>query len=192
MSRAEDVLMRLYEDADLRDELTDEEADRLLKWAETELSRLDASAADDAAFETQADTLMKLLKHMNRFAGRQGQLSAQGASQTPDTIATLASELGHPSDAAKVAAAATGDPATTLEALTALISAQTDQAAVSAAAPAVPDPTTKTTSNALPPRTDMPDSGTPASGAPPRGAQTYTWERNNTNADLEPIDPNEA
>ncbi len=122
MSRAEDALMRLYESASLRDELTDEEAQQLLKWAEDEVVRLDESGADDDAFEARVDTLMRLLKQMNRYAGRQGQMSAQGVDQTPQQIAGLASELGHAADAAQIGAASTGDPLGTVQALTALFS----------------------------------------------------------------------
>jgi hypothetical protein len=165
MSRVEDAQMRLYEDADLRDELTDDEAEKLFRWAEAELARLDAASADDDAFEAQAETLMKLLKQMNRYAGRQGQLSAQGATEAPDKIAALASELGHSSDAAHVAAAATGDPISTIEALTSLMNTQSDP-------PPPPDSATNTLANDPPAL---------------RGAQIYAWE---TNADDSDNDPN--
>ena len=127
MSRAEDALMRLYEDADLRDELTDDEAAQMLKWAEAELTRLDASSPDDAAFASQVDALFDLLKRMNRFAGRQGQLApqafAQSNDQTPANIAALAAQLGHPASPEQVAGTGTGDPSGTLTALINLMSA---------------------------------------------------------------------
>jgi hypothetical protein len=122
MSRAQNALTRLYENADLRDELTDDEANAMFKWAEAELARLDAASPDDASFEAQADTLMDLLKKMNRFAGRQGQVSAQGVDPAPTNIAGLATELGHPASAEQIAAAGTGDPASTITALTVLMS----------------------------------------------------------------------
>lgn len=137
MSRAENALMRLYEDADLRDELTDDEADQMLKWAESELTRLDASGVDDSAFEAQVDTLLNMLKKINRFAGRQGQFSAQSNDQAPANIAALAAELGHPASAEQVAAAGTGDPSGTLTALIHLMSFT--PAASQAAPPALPE-----------------------------------------------------
>jgi hypothetical protein len=158
MSRVEAALMRLYEHADLRDELTDDEAEKLFRWAEAELTRLDAASPDDAAFEARADTLMKLLKQMNRYAGRQGQLAAQGATEAPGRIAALASELGHTSDAAHIADAATGDPTSTIEALTSLMNTQSDQ-----------------------PPSDSATNTVAHHPAAPRGAQIYTWE---TNADV--------
>lgn len=151
MSRAQDALQRLYENADLRDELTDEEADTLLKWAEAELTRLDAASADDASFEAQADTLMSLLKRMNRFAGRQGQISAQGVDPAPTNIAGLATELGHPASPDQIAATGTGDPASTIAALMALMSAS---------------------AQAAPPETESPVSVQATSAAPPPAPET--------------------
>lgn len=141
MSRTENALMRLYENADLRDELTDDEADQMLKWAEGELARLDAAAPDDAAFEAQVETLMDMLKKLNRFAGRQGQFSAQSTDQAPASIAALASGLGHPTSPEQIAAAATGDPASTITALTALLSTSAAPQTVPAGEP-TPDETT--------------------------------------------------
>ena len=141
MTRVQNAIQRIYEDADLRDELTDEEAAQMLKWAESELSRLDAAGADDAAFEAKLDTLLSLLKKMNRFAGRQGQLSAQADAQSNDqatgNIAALAAELGHSADAAQVAAAGTGDPSSTLTGLIGLLSG----ASTALVTPVSPTPT---------------------------------------------------
>lgn len=72
MSRAESVLQAIYEDPDLRDNLTDDEAEVMIKWAETELTRLDAERADDTAFEEAADQLRRLLKGINRWIGHKG------------------------------------------------------------------------------------------------------------------------
>jgi hypothetical protein len=127
MSRVEDALMRLYEAADLRDELTDDEANAMLKWAEGELTRVDQSGVDDAGFLAKIDTLMQMLKTMNRFAGRQGQFSAQADDQTPVRIAEKAAELGHALSAEQIAQAATGDPAGTIAAITALLRPSEDE-----------------------------------------------------------------
>jgi hypothetical protein len=121
MSRAEDAVQRIYESADVRDELTDDEAEPLLKWAEAELTRLDASGADDATFDAKVVTLMDLLKQMNRYAGKQGQLSAEADDQTPGAIASLAGSLGHSADTKQIAAAGTGDPTSTINRLTELM-----------------------------------------------------------------------
>ena len=138
MSRADDAVQRLYESADVRDELTDDEAETLLKWAEDELTRLDESGADDESFDAKVITLMDLLKNMNRYAGKQGQLSAQADDQTPSEIASLAGSLGHDADASQIAAAGTGEPASTIQKLTELMDGQAESAE-SAAAEAVGD-----------------------------------------------------
>jgi hypothetical protein len=155
MTRVQNAIQRIYEDADLRDELTDDEAAQMLKWAEGELSRLDASGAEDAAFEAKLDALLSLLRKMNRFAGRQGQLSAQADAQSNDqatgSIAALASELGHPADAAQVAAAGTGDPSGTITALIALLSsASTTQVTPVSPTATQPQPSVDTMSQADP------------------------------------------
>lgn len=171
MSRVEAALMRLYENADLRDELTDDEAERLLKWAEAELTGLDTPALDDVAFEAQVDTLMTLLKQMNRYAGRQGQASLQGVSETPGRIAALASALGHPASDEQIAAAGTGEPGSTLDALTALLSAAPTNAPTDDIPPDEPP-------QAPPPMTDATTTPTdiPPDEKPMTDAKTWTWE----------------
>jgi hypothetical protein len=103
MSRAETALMSLYEDASLRGDLIDSDADRLLKWAEAQIVRLDAESPDDAAFEAGIDALRGLVKTMNRFAGR-------SADRTPDENAAAlgrmsedAAAIGRPVQAAAFA-----------------------------------------------------------------------------------------
>jgi hypothetical protein len=118
--------MRLYESADLRDELTDDEVDPLLKWAEAEVARLDQSAPDDETFDAQVVTLMDLIKGVNRYAGRQGQASAQAADPLPGDIAAKAAAIGHAANPAQIAAAGTGDPASTISALTGLLTGSTE------------------------------------------------------------------
>ena len=132
-SRAQAAIQRLYESADLRDELTDEEAKALLKWAEAELARLDRADADEDAYAAQVEALLRLLKQINRYAGRQGQ-AAQGSDQAPARIAELAATLGHAAGVGQVAASATGDPAGTIRALTDLLSAPTPTQSVASAA----------------------------------------------------------
>lgn len=125
MSRVENALMSLYESSAVRDELTDDEAQALLSWAEGEINRIDQTSASDDVFAAQVDTLLSLLKQMNRYAGRQGQFGAQGADVIPQKIAELAGEIGMQADTTQVTSAGTGDPASTVAALTALLSGQT-------------------------------------------------------------------
>ncbi len=136
MSRADDAQMRLYENTRIRDELTDDQAEKLLQWAEAEITRLDESGMNDEEFAAKIDALMDMLTDVNRFAGRQGQASAQGVSEYPASIAAQADQLGFPLSADQISAAGTGDPLTTVEALTALMSAPSPEET----APSPPQP----------------------------------------------------
>lgn len=129
MSRAEDAQMRLYESTRIRDELTDDQAEKLLQWAENAITRLDESGLTDEDFAAKADALMHMLTDVNRFAGRQGQINAQGANEYPASIAEGTAQLGFPLSAEQISAAGTGDPLTTVEALTALMSASPNEPA---------------------------------------------------------------
>lgn len=95
-ARVEAAIQRLYEEPDLRDELTDDEAERLLRWAEAELTRVDAGSADDAAFDTAVDTLRSLIKAINRFIGRRGYASPDEQAAAFAKIAAHAQALGYP------------------------------------------------------------------------------------------------
>ena len=77
---------------------------------------------DDDTYAAQVDTLLDLLKQVNRFAGRQGQTSAQGVDPAAGKIAELAVALGHAAEPGQIASAGTGDPAGTISALTMLLS----------------------------------------------------------------------
>ncbi len=95
MSRAEDAVMRLYEDAALRGDLSDAPAERLLKWAEDKLMALDESASDDASFTSGERAIYAIIKDMNRsvenaFSGMGG-FSAYAAppGEDPDEMALI-------------------------------------------------------------------------------------------------------
>lgn len=160
--RAQAAVERLYENTNVRDELTDDEADALLAWAEAELSRLDRADLDDDAYAAQVDTLLGLLKQVNRYAGRQGQAAAQGVDAAPAKIAELAGALGHSAEPQQVAAAGTGDPAGTISALTALFTNQGGKAAAASAEaqPALP-------SASPPPPAQKPTGETSEASPPP-------------------------
>ncbi|HVU14046.1 MAG TPA: hypothetical protein VHD90_22360 [Phototrophicaceae bacterium] len=162
MSRVDDALQRIYETSAVRDELTDEEAEHLLNWAEGEIRRLDAAHADDSAFARQIDTLMDLLRSMNRFAGKQGQLSAQSASDTSGGMAALANSLGHTTSADQIAASATGDPTSTINRLTLLLGGTPSDEPISAES-ATPPPILHPAQTPQPPNAVVPHLPHPAS-----------------------------
>lgn len=150
MSRAEDAQMRLYELTDVRDELTDDQADKLLKWAEAEITRLDESGISDEEFTAKTDALIAMLADINRFAGRQGQFSAQGVSEYPALIAAQAEQLGHPLSADQITAAGTGDPLTTIDALTTMMTTPADSTPKPPEPEAAPTDTAETQAPVIP------------------------------------------
>jgi hypothetical protein len=126
VSRAENVAQAFYEDPDLRDSLTDDEAEVLLRWAAEQAARLDASGADEAAFDELTGQLRRLVKQINRYAG-------EGAYTPPDeqaadmtAIAESASAVGLNALPAFSAQAAPTDP---MEALTGLLASLTPASA---------------------------------------------------------------
>jgi hypothetical protein len=94
-ARVESAVLRLYEDPGLRDELTDDEATPMLKWAEGEVARLDATSADDADFGTATAVLRKLLTAVNRFIGRRAYTTPEEQAAAMDKIAEHATTLGY-------------------------------------------------------------------------------------------------
>jgi len=133
MSRADDIVQAFYEDPDLRDSLTDDEAEVLLKWAAEQANRLDAGGADDAAFEELAGQLRRLVKQINRYAG-------EGLYTPPDeqavaltAIAERAGSIGLTAAPSFSAQAATADPMAALTGVLASFSASVGKAEVSTA-----------------------------------------------------------
>jgi hypothetical protein len=96
MSRAEHATIALYESADLRGELIDEDAERLLQWASDEIVRIDAHAADDSAFEDEIAALHRVVKGVNRVIGKRADLTADEMSAALDKIADSSAAIGRP------------------------------------------------------------------------------------------------
>jgi hypothetical protein len=153
MPGAEGAIERLYEDADVRDELRDDEANTLLKWAEDRLTQLAAQAATDEEFDAKASQFRSLLKGMNRLVGnrstldadalntRLAELSAQAASVASAGQASAQAAPSIPADQLKDVAGKLPslDDAAAVNTLTALFTpgiapAQTVSSAVSAPA----------------------------------------------------------
>lgn len=159
MSRVDSALEALYEDASLRDELRDDEANELLKWAEAELVKLDTSGATDADFESKIAQLRQLVRGMNRFVGRRAEISAQGADDAVTRLTDQAAALGYsltPEQLAQFGAqSAAADGVSAVQGLTKLISS-------AGGAPATEPPP-------LPAQTAEPDASPPSppTEAPP-------------------------
>lgn len=117
MSRADDLVQALYEDPDLRDALTDDEADVLLRWAGEQAARIDASAADDAAFEAQANALRRMVKQMNRYAGESSYAPPDAQASALSAVTEQAAAVGLAATPVFEAQAADADPLTLLNIL---------------------------------------------------------------------------
>jgi hypothetical protein len=156
-ARVEAAIQRLYEDPDLRDELTDDEAQALLRWAEAELNKVDASSADEVAFEAAVDTLGSLIKSINRFIGRRGYATPDEQAAAFAKIAAHAQALGYPLPAdaftPSFEAQAAGDNIAALQALLSQIE--------SSAIPADPQPALTAADNPAEPSSGQPQSSQP-------------------------------
>lgn len=164
MSRVDSALEALYEDASLRDELRDDEANELLKWAEAELVKLDESDATDADFESKIAQLRQLVRGMNRFVGRRAEISAQGADDAVTRLTEQASALGYsltPEQLAQFGAqSAAADGVSAVQGLTKLISS-------AGGAPSPEPPPVPAQAAAAPPATEPPPPPPVDEAAPP-------------------------
>jgi hypothetical protein len=102
----ENATTRLYEDATLTEDLIDEEANALLKWAEAQLPALVSkfADADEAAFEEAFTALRTFVKSMNRLVGQGSTMEDSEKQQRMEKIASAAAQLGYPVDPAQGAA----------------------------------------------------------------------------------------
>ena len=91
---AEWAIQNLYENPALRDELTDSEAEILLRWGEDQVMRLSQLAVDDASFEAAFDRLSSLIRRMNRLAGRRADFSPEEIDAALNRIAEYAVQIG--------------------------------------------------------------------------------------------------
>ena len=93
-AQAERAKQQLYEDTGSRDELTDEEADVLLKWGEAQIDGLAARGMDDTAFDEAFGHLRGVLKNINRYTGGRTYKSAEELTAMLNTLAAEAQALG--------------------------------------------------------------------------------------------------
>ncbi|MCK6578761.1 MAG: hypothetical protein L6Q98_11705 [Anaerolineae bacterium] len=137
MSRAEDVVMRLYEDSALRGGLTDAPAARLLKWAEDRLIALDDAGVDDAAFAAAAAAVLAAVRQINTAVDK---TLAAGGIVPPDAAQAFAAQAAISADqvTAGVSGDAPADEMALVERLIGLVSAEAGpQTAPPAALPEV-------------------------------------------------------
>ncbi len=89
MTRADDALVRLYEDTGWREDLIDSEANTLLKWAENKLFAFDVQAADETDFETRVNEMRRVLTHIDKFVARNAAMTPDERQTALDNLASL-------------------------------------------------------------------------------------------------------
>ncbi len=94
MTRAEAFTQSLYEDANLREDLTDEEATPLFDWAAGIANSLDDSSATDEDFEQKTKQLRKVIKGVNRLVGQRSYAPADAHQQQLDDLRSAAQMMG--------------------------------------------------------------------------------------------------
>lgn len=141
-TRFESAIQSLYEDPGVRDELPDDQATLMLKWAETEVTKLDSQSADDAAFQTAFDSLRGLLSAVNRFVGRRAystpEEQASGWAKIVEHAASLGYALPSEIQTAFAQAQSTIDDSAALTSLLALIDGSAAEMGATSAAPMPP------------------------------------------------------
>lgn len=90
----ETATSRLYEDASLTEDLIDEEAVKLLQWAETQLPDLVAKYPDETEFDEAFKALRTMVKGMNRFVGQRASMDDTEKQERLGKISAAAVALG--------------------------------------------------------------------------------------------------
>jgi hypothetical protein len=94
MSQAERATEQLYENTDVREDLTDDEAQVLLKWGEARIAKLAEQGMDDTQFDEAFDNLLKIMSRINRLVGRRDFSTPEEQQEWMDKIAESAGAMG--------------------------------------------------------------------------------------------------
>jgi hypothetical protein len=94
MSQAERATEQLYENTDVREDLTDDEAQVLLKWGEARIAKLAEQGMDDTQFDEVFDNLLKIMSRINRLVGRRDFSTPEEQQEWMDKIAESAGAMG--------------------------------------------------------------------------------------------------
>ncbi len=146
MSKTEAFTQSLYEDADLREDLTDDEAEPLFQWAGEIAGQLEQSGVSEEEFERKTKQLRQLIKHANRFVGQRSYAGADVHQQQLADLRAAAQTLGLTPPDEPITASADDSPAY-MGALLAQMGASSHEASITpeeAPTPAAPvDPSTQ-------------------------------------------------
>lgn len=94
-AQAERAIRMMSSDAQIRSELTDDEAALLLRWGEAQVNRLAAQNLDDGVFDQRCAQLTELLVAINRFVGGRAYAAAEAQRAALDEILLLARAAGY-------------------------------------------------------------------------------------------------
>ncbi len=94
MNRNAAFSQELYEDADLREDLTDDEAAPLFEWAAGIACGLDESHASDEDFEAATKQLRALIKNINRLVGQRSYATPDARQKQLEEVRAAAITIG--------------------------------------------------------------------------------------------------
>ncbi|MBZ0290280.1 MAG: hypothetical protein K8I30_21830 [Anaerolineae bacterium] len=125
-NQAERAIQQLYEDTSARDELSDDEANVLLQWGETQIRDLGARDMDDTAFDEAFAHLRGVMKNINRYTGQRAYKTPEELTALLNELATEAQAMGVEVQAAQLTVpeaqgVGSGDNIAVIQALTALV-----------------------------------------------------------------------
>ncbi|PJF28775.1 MAG: hypothetical protein CUN52_11750 [Phototrophicales bacterium] len=88
------ALSQFYEDESLTDALTDQPADALLKWGESQVQFLAQQAHDTDEFDAQFTALRKLIRNVSKFVAEHQDMPLDEQAETLSKITSFAQNIG--------------------------------------------------------------------------------------------------
>ena len=88
------ALSQFYEDESLTDALTDQPADALLKWGESQMQFLAQQAKDEDEFDNQFTALRKLIRNLSRYVAEHQEMAQDEQQESLDKISEFAQSIG--------------------------------------------------------------------------------------------------
>ena len=88
------ALSQFYEDESLTDALTDQPADALLKWGESQVQLLAQQAKDEEEFDSLFTSLRKLIRNVSRYVAEHQEMAQDEQQESLDKISEFAQSIG--------------------------------------------------------------------------------------------------
>lgn len=88
------ALSQFYEDESLTDALTDQPADALLKWGESQVQLLAQQAKDEEEFDSLFTSLRKLIRNLSRYVAEHQEMPPDEQQESLDKISGFAQSIG--------------------------------------------------------------------------------------------------